>query len=66
MSVDTTHRAGFREWVGLAVLALPTLLVSIDVFVMLLALPHLARDWERAAPSSYGSPMATGSCWPAS
>ncbi len=35
-------RAGRREWVGLAVLALPTLLVSIDVFVMLLALPHLS------------------------
>ncbi|MBO3750180.1 MFS transporter [Streptosporangiaceae bacterium NEAU-GS5] len=35
--------AGRREWIGLAVLALPTLLVSIDVFVMLLALPHLAQ-----------------------
>jgi MFS transporter, DHA2 family, multidrug resistance protein len=29
-----------REWAGLAVLALPTLLVSIDVFVLLLALPR--------------------------
>jgi MFS transporter, DHA2 family, multidrug resistance protein len=37
-------RAGRREWVGLAVLALPTLLVSIDVFVMLLALPQLSAD----------------------
>jgi DHA2 family multidrug resistance protein-like MFS transporter len=37
-------RAGRREWVGLAVLALPALLVSIDVFVMLLALPHLSAD----------------------
>jgi MFS transporter, DHA2 family, multidrug resistance protein len=36
-------RAGRREWIGLAVLALPTLLVSIDVFVMLLALPHLSE-----------------------
>ncbi|WP_410667091.1 MFS transporter [Amycolatopsis sp. cmx-4-68] len=35
-------RAGRREWVGLAVLALPTLLVSLDVFVLLLALPKLA------------------------
>ena len=35
-------RAGRREWVGLAVLALPTLLVSIDVFVMLMALPRLS------------------------
>ncbi|MET8993824.1 MFS transporter [Amycolatopsis sp. NPDC004169] len=35
-------RAGRREWVGLAVLALPTLLVSLDVFVRVLALPKLA------------------------
>ncbi len=35
-------RAGRREWLGLAVLALPTLLTSIDLFVMLLALPHLS------------------------
>jgi DHA2 family multidrug resistance protein-like MFS transporter len=37
-------KAGKREWVGLAVLALPTLLVSIDVFVLLLALPRLSTD----------------------
>ncbi len=36
--------ASRRAWIGLAVLALPTLLVSIDVFVMLLALPHLSVD----------------------
>ncbi len=35
-------RAGRREWIGLAVLALPTLLVSLDVFVLILALPKLA------------------------
>jgi MFS transporter, DHA2 family, multidrug resistance protein len=34
--------AGPRAWLGLAVLALPTLLVSIDVSVMLLALPHIS------------------------
>src|SRR6266567_6466033 len=34
--------AGRRAWIGLAVLALPTLLVSIDVFVVLLALPRLS------------------------
>jgi DHA2 family multidrug resistance protein-like MFS transporter len=33
-----------REWAGLAVLALPTLLVSIDIFVLLLALPRLGQD----------------------
>ncbi|MEV4621166.1 MFS transporter [Asanoa sp. NPDC049573] len=36
------ERAGSREWVGLAILALPTLLVSLDLFVMLLALPKLS------------------------
>ncbi len=35
-------RAGRRAWVGLAVLALPALLVSLDVFVLVLALPKLA------------------------
>jgi DHA2 family multidrug resistance protein-like MFS transporter len=40
----TPARAGRREWIALAVLALPTLLVALDTFVMLLALPHLSRD----------------------
>jgi DHA2 family multidrug resistance protein-like MFS transporter len=40
--MTTDRRAGRREWLGLAVLALPTLLVSLDVFVMLLAVPHLS------------------------
>jgi DHA2 family multidrug resistance protein-like MFS transporter len=39
---DPGKRAGAREWIGLAVLALPTLLVSLDLFVMLLALPRLS------------------------
>jgi DHA2 family multidrug resistance protein-like MFS transporter len=42
--VDVPPRAGRREWIGLAVLALPTLLLSIDFFVLLLALPHLTAD----------------------
>src|SRR4029450_10103385 len=33
---------GRREWLGVAALALPTLLVALDLFVMLLALPHLS------------------------
>jgi MFS transporter, DHA2 family, multidrug resistance protein len=37
------ERAGVREWTGLAILALPSLLVSIDVSVMILALPHIAE-----------------------
>lgn len=41
---DVPPRAGRREWIGLAVLALPTLLLSIDFFVLLLALPRLTED----------------------
>jgi DHA2 family multidrug resistance protein-like MFS transporter len=39
-----TTRATRREWLGLAVLALPTLLLSLDVSVLYLALPHLSTD----------------------
>lgn len=37
------QRAGKREWLGLAVLSLSTLAVTIDTYVMLLALPHLSQ-----------------------
>jgi DHA2 family multidrug resistance protein-like MFS transporter len=37
-------KAGRREWIGLAVLALPTLLLSLDVSVLYLALPHMSAD----------------------
>lgn len=37
-------RAGRREWTGLAVLALPTLLLSLDLSVLHLAAPHLGED----------------------
>jgi MFS transporter, DHA2 family, multidrug resistance protein len=37
-------RAGRREWVGLGVLALPTLLASMDLTVLQLAVPHLSAD----------------------
>ena len=33
-----------RAWIGLAVLTLPTLLISIDVSVLYVALPSLSRD----------------------
>jgi DHA2 family multidrug resistance protein-like MFS transporter len=36
--------AGRRAWLGLAVLALPTFVVAIDLFVLLLALPSLSTD----------------------
>ncbi|ALC83042.1 MULTISPECIES: MFS transporter [Bacillus] len=37
-------QAGIREWIGLAVLVLACLIVSIDVFVLVLALPYLSAD----------------------
>ncbi|MFC0114642.1 MFS transporter [Kibdelosporangium aridum] len=40
----TVSRAGAREWIGLAVLALPTLLLAMDATVLYLAVPHLAAD----------------------
>lgn len=46
MDTDTAAapRAGTREWVGLAVLALPTLLISMDVSVLHLAVPTIAES----------------------
>ena len=37
----TRPGAGRREWVGLAVLGLPTFLVTMDFSVLYLAVPHL-------------------------
>lgn len=37
-------RAGKREWLGLAVLSLPTLMVSLDLGVLFLALPILGAE----------------------
>ncbi|MGP4110356.1 MFS transporter [Streptomyces sp. 4N509B] len=47
--VETTERAGAREWIGLAVLALPTLLLALDVSVLHLAAPHLSADLEASS-----------------
>lgn len=38
------RKAGRREWIGLAVLALPTLLVSMDMTVMYLAVPAISES----------------------
>lgn len=40
----TDDQAGTREWIALAVLALPTLLLSLNLSVLYLALPHLSAD----------------------
>ncbi|GII88949.1 MFS transporter [Sphaerisporangium siamense] len=39
-------KAGRREWIGLAVLALPTLLLALDSSVLYLALPQLSADLD--------------------
>ncbi|HEU5099155.1 MAG TPA: MFS transporter [Roseiflexaceae bacterium] len=44
MNPLTTPRAGRREWIGLAVLMLPTLLIVMDLTVLHLAVPHLSAD----------------------
>jgi DHA2 family multidrug resistance protein-like MFS transporter len=52
MSTTTTEtapavdRAGRRAWLGLALLALPTLLVGLDMNVLFLALPRLTADLQ--------------------
>ena len=49
MNPETPPRAGRREWIGLAVLALPCLLYSMDLTVLHLAVPKLSADLQ---PSS--------------
>ena len=44
-----TPRAGRREWIGLAVIALPCMLYSMDLTVLNLAVPHLSADLEPSA-----------------
>lgn len=36
--------AGLKEWLGLGVLALPTLLLSLDITVLHLGVPHISED----------------------
>ncbi|MER5325206.1 MFS transporter [Streptosporangium roseum] len=43
-ATSTRQRAGLKEWIGLAILALPTLLLSLDVTVLHLAVPELTAD----------------------
>ncbi|TCO59592.1 MFS transporter [Actinocrispum wychmicini] len=43
-TANTRPGAGRREWVALAVLGLPTFLVTMDFSVLYLAVPHLTAD----------------------
>src|SRR5918999_1315665 len=49
MAAAETPRAGRREWIGLAVLALACIVYAMDLTVLHLAVPHLSADLE---PSS--------------
>src|SRR5918999_4595096 len=49
MSAEEAPKAGRREWIGLAVIALPCLLYSMDLTVLNVAVPHLSADLK---PSS--------------
>ncbi|HEX5994777.1 MAG TPA: MFS transporter [Jiangellales bacterium] len=44
VTASTGQRGARREWLGLAVLALPTLLVALDIGALFLALPRLSAD----------------------
>ena len=44
LSVQAGDRAGTREWLGLAVLLLPTALLFLAMTVLFLATPHIAAD----------------------
>jgi DHA2 family multidrug resistance protein-like MFS transporter len=43
---DVQIKAGAREWVGLAVITLPCLLISMDIGVLFFALPFISGDLQ--------------------
>jgi DHA2 family multidrug resistance protein-like MFS transporter len=49
MTSDRPIKAGRREWIGLAVIALPCLLYSMDLTVLHLAVPQLSADLKPSA-----------------
>lgn len=61
---STPRRAGRREWIGLAALTLPCLIVAMDLTVLNLAVPLLSADLQPSAAQllwivdSYGFVMA--------
>jgi len=59
MSIDLVlPRAGSREWIGLAVLTLPCLLISMDLTVLYLAVPHLSADLKPSARRRWAAARA--------
>jgi DHA2 family multidrug resistance protein-like MFS transporter len=49
---DTTSLAGRKEWLGLAVLCLPTMLATMDLNVVILALPRLSAALHASGTQS--------------
>ena len=47
--MNTSKKAGRREWIGLAVIALPCILYSMDLTVLDLALPRITADLKPSA-----------------
>ncbi|MEI5527158.1 MFS transporter [Streptomyces brasiliscabiei] len=50
MTTTAPPRAGRREWVGLVVLALPTVLLSMDLTVLHLAIPSISSELRPSGP----------------
>lgn len=49
MVVEQARRAGVREWIGLGLLALPTVLLGLDVTVLYLVLPSMTEALNPSA-----------------
>ena len=52
MTAVAPRKASRREWIGLAVIALPCLLYSMDVTVLNLAVPHISADLRPSSETS--------------
>lgn len=61
-ALESNIQAGLKEWIGLAVLSLPAILISVDLSVMILALPHISIALGADSTESYGSWTYTASC----
>jgi DHA2 family multidrug resistance protein-like MFS transporter len=44
VTINENSKAGRKEWIGLAVIALPCILYSMDLTVLNLALPHISAE----------------------
>ena len=64
MPETATRRAGAREWVGLGLLALPTVLLGLDVTVLYLVLPSMAAALDPSATQTLWIMDAYGSSSP--